>query len=99
MTRDSLAFVRGVVMLAAGLLVIVAVALAVDVVTWRTSMARLTVMDYTEARFLADAANRGLNQLLAVTFTVVAIAVPLTANLYSLKFLEFFIKDQVNAAV
>jgi len=99
MTRDSLAFVRGVVMLAAGLLVIVAVALAVDVVTWRTSMARLTVMDYTEARFLADATNRGLNQLLAVTFTVVAIAVPLTANLYSLKFLEFFIKDQVNAAV
>jgi hypothetical protein len=62
---------------------VVAVALAVDVLTWRTSMARLTVMDYTEARFLADVTNRGLNQLLAVTFTVVAIAVPLTANLYS----------------
>ena len=28
-----------------------------------------------------------------------AIAVPLTANMYSLKFLEFFLKDRVNAAV
>ncbi len=32
-------------------------------------------------------------------FTTVAIAVPLTANMYSIKFLEFFIKDPVNAAV
>jgi hypothetical protein len=36
---------------------------------------------------------------MALAFTVVAIAVPLTANLYSLKFLDFFVKDRVNAAV
>ena len=32
-------------------------------------------------------------------FTTVSIAVPLTANMYSLKFLEFFLKDRVNSGM
>ena len=99
MKRDSLLFLRAVLLLAAALLVVVAASVAVDLAAVRTPMLRLAVMDYAEAHFLADATNRGLNQLLAVAFTVVAIAVPLTANQYSLKFLEFFITDPVNAGV
>ena len=99
MQRDSLTFLRGVITMAAIILLIVAVVTLVDLTAVQYPLARLTAFDYTEAHFVADVTNRGLNQLLAVAFTVVAIAVPLTANLNSLKFLEFFIKDRVNAAV
>jgi hypothetical protein len=99
MKRDWPTLARGAVLMAAAILVIVTVGTVVDLTAWRYPPGGLAAFDYTEARFLADATNRGLNQLLALAFTVVAIAVPLTANLYSLKFLEFFIKDRVNAAV
>jgi hypothetical protein len=99
MKRDSLTFVRGVVIVAAAMLLIVIAGTIVDAIGWHYPLGKLGVFDYTEARFLADVTNRGLNQLLALVFTVVAIAVPLTANLYSLKFLEFFIHDRINAAV
>ncbi len=99
MNRYRLTFARGVAAMAAVILVIVAIGTLIDLTGRGFGLGKLTQLDYTEARFLADLSNRGLNQLLALTFTVVAIAVPLTANLYSLKFLEFFIKDQVNAAV
>ena len=99
MNRDRLTFARGVVTVAAIMLVILTAGTLADWIVYGLPLARMTTLDYTEARFLADMTNRGLNQLLALTFTVVAIAVPLTANLYSLKFLDFFIKDSVNAAV
>jgi hypothetical protein len=99
MKRDSLAFARGVVTLAAVVLVILAAGTIIDLSAAGYSPAKLAVFDYTEARFLADLTNRGLNQVMALSFTVVAIAVPLTANLYSLKFLDFFVKDRINAAV
>jgi len=51
-----------------------------------------------QARHLNNLFNRSFNQLLAIVLTMVALAVPLTANMYSLKFLEFFVKDRVNAA-
>jgi hypothetical protein len=92
-------FARGVVNLAAAALLIIGLVTTADLVAWGYSPARLAAFDYPTARFVADLTNRGLNQLLALSFTVVAIAVPLTANLYSLKFLEFFVKDRVNAAV
>jgi hypothetical protein len=50
-----------------------------------------------EAMHFNNLLNRNLNQLVAVVFMTVAIAVPLAANLYSLRFLEFFVKDPVNA--
>ncbi len=99
MNRNTLILVRGVLGLAFGMLLVVAAALILDVNRWGYFLSGLTNFNYDEARFLADSTNRGLNQVLAIAFTVVAIAVPLTANLYSLKFLEFFIKDRVNAAV
>ena len=99
MKRDSLNFARGVVVFAAVVLVILAAATLLDLQAYGYPLAHLALFDYTEARLLADLTNRGLNQLMALSFTVVAIAVPLTANLYSLKFLDFFIRDRINAAV
>src|SRR5438045_9285575 len=99
MKRDSLTFARGVVAVAAGVLLIVLAGTLIDLLSAGYPPARLAVFDYNEAHFLVDLTNRGLNQLMALSFTVVAIAVPLTANLYSLKFLDFFIKDRINAAV
>ncbi len=99
MTRNTLILVRGVIVMAVVILLVIAVGLFVDLSAWHYAPGKLTTFNYTENRFLADVTNRGINQALAIVFTVVAIAVPLTANLYSLKFLEFFIKDRVNAAV
>jgi hypothetical protein len=99
MNRDSLAFARGVVRLAVWILLVIAAATLIDLIAAGYSPAKLAVVDYAGAHFLADLTNRGLNQVMALSFTVVAIAVPLTANLYSLKFLDFFVKDRINAAV
>jgi hypothetical protein len=99
MKRDSLDFARGVVFFAAIVAVIGAAATWLDLRAYGYPLNHLALFDYTDAHFLADLTNRGLNQLTALSFTVVAIAVPLTANLYSLKFLDLFIKDRVNAAV
>ena len=63
---------------------------------WPGRLASFTV---EEARALSSLIARGLNQLLAATFLTVCVAVPLTANTYSVKFLDFFLKDRVNAGV
>ncbi len=97
MQRDSLTIARGVVGLGSLMLLVATVGLAFDVVSGHYPLGQISGFNYTTGRFMADMMNRGLHQVLAITFTVVAIAVPLTANLYSLKFLEFFIKDRINA--
>jgi hypothetical protein len=99
MKRDSLTFARAVLLLAAGLLAVLVIGTALDLRAAGYAPGRLFIYDYNGAHLLADLANRGLNQVMALSFTVVAIAVPLTANLYSLKFLDFFVKDRINAAV
>lgn len=97
MNSNQRNFALGVLAMAAVMALIIGVGTFADLA--RVGVGQLGELSYTEARLISDLTNRGLNQLLALTFTVVAIAVPLTANLYSLKFLEFFIKDRVNAAV
>jgi hypothetical protein len=94
-----LSFVRGVLVLAAGMVLVFGLALALDLAQNGQPLGRVFLLDISDARQINNLLNRSLNQLVAVVFTTVAIAVPLTANLYSLKFLEFFIKDWVNAAV
>ncbi|MBL8056896.1 MAG: DUF2254 domain-containing protein [Anaerolineales bacterium] len=96
---NLLTFVRGVLVLAAGMVLVFGLALLVDLNLAGQPLSRVFLLDLADARQLNNLLNRSLNQLVAVVFTTVAIAVPLTANLYSLKFLEFFIKDWVNAAV
>ncbi len=99
MKRNVFILMRGVMLMAAVMLLIMAASLVIDLYTNHYPLDRLAAFNAGEARHLNNALNRNFNQLVAVAFTTVAIAVPLTANMYSLKFLEFFVKDPVNAAV
>lgn len=61
--------------------------------------AGIFVFTAADGRNLVTGLNRNFNQLLAIVFTTVSIAVPLTANMYSVKMLELFIKDRINLTV
>ena len=99
MGQSIFTFARGVLAMAAAFLFIITIELGLDLSSAGIPFDHLMTMTADEARHLNNALSRNLNQLMAVSFTTVAIAVPLTANMYSLKFLEFFIKDPVNASV
>src|SRR5258708_8547785 len=89
---------RGVLVMAA-IRGVTAAAVLTDALRTGVPFSRLTAFDPNEARNLINAFSRAGNQLVAVVFTTVSIAVPLTANLYSLKFLAFFLKDLVNSGM
>ncbi|MCX5906166.1 MAG: hypothetical protein NTY64_03005 [Deltaproteobacteria bacterium] len=59
----------------------------------------LSSLSPNEAQAFMNVLNGKLNQALAVILVVVALAVPLTANMYSVKVLDFFIRNPVNGAV
>ena len=99
MKRDISRLVWSVLGLAAGMTLLSGVGLAVDLIRGGYPLMHLFQLTVTEGRQLNTVLARNYSQLLAVTFAMVSIAVPLTANMYSLKFLEFFIKDPVNAVV
>jgi hypothetical protein len=99
MNRNVLGLLRGTIAMMAGLIAIMAAGLAADLVAQGFPLAAIARLDVNEARHLDSLLNRSSNQIVAVVFTTVAIAVPLTANMYSVKFLEFFLKDMVNATV
>ncbi len=99
MKHNAVLLIRGVILMAAVMLLIMTANMFFDLNAMRYSFVDLFTLNASEARHLSNALNRNFNQLVAVAFTTVAIAVPLTANLYSLKFVEFFIKDRVNTAV
>jgi hypothetical protein len=94
-----LRFVRSVLWIALAFMAVLTLLLVLDFTQSGVTFNALTSVDLVQVRHINNMLNRNLNQLVAVVFTSVAIAVPLTANMYSLKFLEFFIKDRVNAAV
>ncbi len=98
MKRDTFLLIRGALLIAAGMLLIMLLELLADLAGsgYRPTITQLTL---DEARHLTNALSRSYNQLVGVSFTTIAIAVPLTANLYSLKFLEFIVKDRVIAAM
>ncbi|MGH2522869.1 MAG: DUF2254 family protein, partial [Anaerolineales bacterium] len=99
MKRDIFILARGVVLMAAGMLLLMSLLLLVDLRHAGLPLEQVSQFNIAEARHLSNTLNRNFNQLTAVVFTTVAIAVPLTANMYSVKFLELFIQDPVNAAV
>ena len=92
-------FLLGVFGLAGAMLLLFSIQLTIDLFTQGYKLSDLAAYKIDEFRHLNNLYSRSLNQLMAVVFTTVAIAVPLTANLYSLKFLEFFIKDPINSIV
>jgi len=89
---------RGVLVFFAALLALSLLQLGIDLWLQEVPLARVLQFPPEQARHLNNLFNRSFNQLLAIVLTMVALAVPLTANMYSLKFLEFFVKDPVNAA-
>jgi hypothetical protein len=99
MRRNDLLFVRGVIVLATVLVLIFAIQFVMSIHGEGLDIGRVTHLTWDDARHINNIFNRNLNQLLGTLFTAVAIGVSLTANMYSFKFLEFFIKDRVNSAV
>src|SRR6266536_814770 len=89
---------RGVLVMAA-ILGVTAAAVLADALRTGVPRSRLPAFDASEARNLINAFSRAGNQLVAVVFTTVSIAGPLTANMYSLNFLEFFLKGRVNSGM
>lgn len=90
---------RGVLLIAAGIALVLLAQTAVTLAVTPHEPGYLLRFRGEDARLLAVGFNRSFNQLLAVVFTTVAIVVPLTANTYSVKFLELFVSDRVNRAV
>ena len=88
-----------VVAVAAGMLGLSALLTWPDLARAGEAAVQLAPMTLEEAHGLNMLVNQKLNQLLGSYFMTVAIAVPLTANMYSVKFLDFFMKDRVNLGV
>jgi Predicted membrane protein (DUF2254) len=95
--RDFLLLARGVATMAGLMFAISASVLAIDLARAGAGWWQVP-LGLEEARQLLHVFSRASNQLMAVMFTTVAIAVPLTANMYSVKVLDYFIRDRVNAA-
>jgi hypothetical protein len=99
MDREGRILVRSTLLIAGGMAVLVFAQTVADVRSlggaWHTAFS----FTPDDARLLATALGRSFNQLLAIILTAVAIAVPLTANTYSVKLLETFIGDGVNRTV
>lgn len=96
---NKLHFIRGVVIVAGFLVLVYLIQLLVDYTVIGYPINKLPDFDLDSARHLNNLLNRNLNQLFGTVLTAVTIAVSLTANMYSFKFLEIFIKDKVNTIV
>lgn len=98
MSREYLRLLRMLFIIAGCITLCLGAELGIDVFLG-ASTSRLFEFGSNDFRNLANALNRSFNQLLAIVFTTVAIAVPLTANMYSVKLLDHFIRDRVNLVV
>ena len=93
MRDNTLRFLKTLLFIAAGALGIFFVQSALELLITKTSLHHLSSLSSSEAQSLLNSFNGKLNQAMGVLFIVTGMAVPLTANLYSLKFLEFFIRS------
>jgi hypothetical protein len=99
MPRDARLLVRSTLAIAAGIALLLLGQTLIELGGVGRALTAAGTFSMDDARLLVPALARVSNQLLAVVFTAVAIAVPLTANTYSVKLLEIFISDRVNRAV
>ncbi|MBA3532347.1 MAG: DUF2254 domain-containing protein [Ardenticatenales bacterium] len=96
MTREQSRFLQIAAMIVLILITILLLESALTLLLNPISLQRLFTFESGDAFFFASGLNRNFNQLLALVFTTVSIAIPLTANMYSVKFLELFITDELN---
>ena len=99
MKDNTLRFLRMILFLIMGALGIFVVQTLAELLFTELSLPRLSALTPAEARSLVNLLNGKLNQAMSILFIVTGMAVPLTANLYSLKFLELFIRNPVNVTV
>jgi hypothetical protein len=99
LSHDRAVLERGALLVAAGIALVLLAETVASLAVTPHDAGYLARFEGEDARLLAVGFNRSFNQLLAVVFTTVAIVVPLTANTYSVKFLELFVSDRVNRAV
>ena len=96
MRENALRFVRAMVLMVLGCVGVFCLVSLLEHVFTGYPLGRLSSLNANEAREFVNGLNVKLNQTLAVTFVAVGMAVPLTANMYSLKFLDFFVRNPVN---
>lgn len=66
---------------------------------WRTGLSWSDLaLTPDRAPGLASTVSRALNNLTAMVLTFIALAVPLTANMYTPKLIEIFVRDRINLA-
>ena len=99
MNDNALRFLRMILYIVMGALGIFVVQTVAELLFTEHSLPRLSSLTPAEARILVDLLNGKLTQAMSILFIVTGMAVPLTANLYSLKFLELFIRNPVNMTV
>ena len=99
MKDNTLRFLRMILFLIMGALGIFVAQTLAELLFTELSLPRLSGLTPAEARSLVNLLNGKLNQAMSILFIVTGMAVPLTANLYSLKFLELFIRNPVNVTV
>jgi len=99
MKHNTLRFLRMILFLVMGALGIFVVQTLAEIFFTGLSLPGLSTLTPAEARTLVNLLNGKLNQAMSILFIVTGMAVPLTANLYSLKFLELFIRNPVNVTI
>ena len=90
MKDNTLRFLRLILYLTAGAMGVFLIQTLAEVLLTQLSLPRLSSLTPAEARSLVNLLNGKLNQAMSILFIVTGMAVPLTANLYSLKFLDLF---------
>ncbi len=87
--------VRLLVWLCGGLLALFGVELLLEL--WRSDVpwSELAATSH-RGQALASTVSRAINNLTAMVLTFIALAVPLTANMYTPKLIEIFVRDRVN---
>jgi len=79
------------------LLALFAAQLGMDLWAAGRSLADLSLSS-AQAQALASSVSRALNNLLAMVLAFIALAVPLTANMYTPRLIEIFMTDRINLA-
>jgi hypothetical protein len=89
--------VRILVVVCGALAVLFAVELAIDLSRANVPWSQLEATARS-GQALASTVSRAFNNLTAMVLTFIALAVPLTANMYTPKLVEIFVRDRVNIA-
>lgn len=89
--------VRILFAMALGLSIVFAAELAIDLARSDVPWSHLGATS-NRGQSLASTVSRAFNNLTAMVLTFIALAVPLTANMYTPKLIEIFVRDKVNIA-